>query len=67
MEQVTFDKEELYKLIKQAVKESMKEEMFWIRMENLGTVSDEEMADIEGTYPKPASERDITSSDTVDI
>ena len=44
-----------------------KEEMFRVRIENIETVSDQEMEDIKRTYPEPISERETISSDTVDL
>jgi len=67
MQQVKVDKNELYTLIKQAVREVLQEEGSRLWMEGLATVSDEEMNDIETTYDKPSSVRSIARSETVEI
>jgi hypothetical protein len=67
MQQITVDKNELYSFIKQAVKEVLHEEKFRFWMDNLPTVSGEEMQDIETTYGKPDSVRDIACSDSIEV
>ena len=67
MQQITVDKNELYSFIKKAVKEVLREEKFWFWMDNLPTVSREEMQDIETTYGKPDSVRDIACSDSIQV
>ena len=67
MKQLTIDKEELYSFIKQAVKEVFQEELFRIRLENLPTISKEEMEDIEKLYGKRGSERDIAHSESLEM
>ena len=67
MQQVIVDKNELYTLIKQAVREVLQEEEFRLRMENLLEVSDKEMEDIEKIYGKPGSARDIAHSETIEV
>lgn len=55
MQKINMDEKELYDLIKRAVRDVLQEEMFRHRLENLPSVSDEEMRDIEGAYGKPTT------------
>ena len=67
MHQVIVETDELYSLIKKAVREVIHEETsrFWLT--NLPMVSDEENKDIERLYGNPEEKRDISFSETVDI
>jgi len=67
MRQATFDKKELYSLIKEAVREVFQEEVFRLWMESLPVVSKKEMEDIERQYGKASSIRDIGYSETLEV
>lgn len=56
METILVKKDELAKLIKQAVKESMAIEFMKLRTSLIPYVSDEEQKDIENLYGKPSTE-----------
>jgi hypothetical protein len=56
METVAIQKDELTKLIKEAVKESIEIEFMKLRTSLLLYISDEEQKDIETLYGKPSSE-----------
>lgn len=64
---ITIDKNELYYLIKQAVKEVLEEEKINFFFKNLPSVSSEEMEDIKSLYGKPSIDKDIASSETIEI
>lgn len=65
--QINSDKEELYDLIKQAVREVLKEETFGFFLKSIPSVSKEEMEDIENLYGKPSSEKESAFSETLEI
>jgi len=56
METISVQKDELFKLIKTAVKESMEIEFMKLRASLIPYVSDEEQTDIENLYGKPSNE-----------
>ena len=66
MHQVIVETDELYSLIKKAVREVIHEETSRLWLTNLPMVSDEENKDIERLYGNP-EKRDISFSETVDI
>jgi hypothetical protein len=51
--QVIIERDELYQLMKKAVRDVIREEYSALRLNFLDYVSDEEMADIIGTHGKP--------------
>jgi len=53
METISVQKDELAKLIKEAVKESMEIEFMKLRASLIPYISDEEQKDIETLYGKP--------------
>ena len=53
---LTIQKDELAKLIKEAVKESIEIEFMKLRASLIPYISDEEQKDIETSYKKPSSE-----------
>ena len=67
MHQVIVETDELYSLIKKAVREVIHEETSRLWLTNLPMVSDEENKDIERLYGNPEEKRDISFSETVDI
>ena len=67
MEQVTIDKNELYSLVKKAVREVLQEEFARLWLESMPTVSKEEMEDIERVHGKPSSGRDIVRTESTDV
>lgn len=61
-------KDELYTLVKQAIREVIKEERIESFLNNIPRVSSEEMADIEQTLgTTPSKKLEIASSETFDI
>lgn len=65
--QLTVNKEELYGLIKEAVREVIHEESFELFLKNIPPVSEEEMGDIQKQHGKPSLKKDIGYSETVKI
>ncbi|MCX7914120.1 MAG: hypothetical protein N2511_06000 [Thermodesulfovibrionales bacterium] len=65
--EITIEKEELYKLIKIAVKEALEEELLERFLKNLPYVSDEEMKDIIETYGNPSINKQPAYSETIDL
>lgn len=65
--QINSDKEELYDLIKQAVREVLQEETFGFFLKSVPSVSNEEMEDIVNLYGKPSSEKTSAFSETLEI
>ncbi len=61
------DKDELYSLIKKAVREVIKEEKLDIFLKSLSPATVEEMNDIERQYGKPSSQKDIVRSDSLEL
>jgi hypothetical protein len=57
--QMTIDKDELYSLIKDAVREVIHEESFDLFLKNIPPVSEEEMRDIQKHYDKPSLKKDV--------
>ncbi len=51
--QMTINRDELYSLIKEAVREVIHEESFDLFLKNIPPVSSEEMRDIQKVYRKP--------------
>lgn len=65
--QLTVDKDELYGLIKEAVREVIHEESFELFLKNIPPVSEEEMKDIQKQHGKPSFKKDIGYSEIVKI
>jgi hypothetical protein len=65
--QVTVSKEELYTMIKDAVREVIQEKELDQILKTIPEVSDEEMQEITEKYGSPDKYRDVARSETVDI
>jgi hypothetical protein len=65
--QMTIDRDELYSLIKEAVREVIHEESFDLFLKNIPPVSAEEMRDIQKLHGKPSLKKDVGYSETVKI
>ncbi len=65
--EVTIDKNELYGLIKEAVREVLHEERFEFFLKGIPFVSEEEMKDIEKLYGKPSAKKEAVYSETIEI
>ena len=65
--EVTVDKNELYSLIKKAVREVLQEENIELFLKRIPSVSKEEMEDIEELYGTPSAEKEVAYSETVEI
>ncbi len=67
MQTIDINKDELFSLIKKAVREVMQEEMSRTWLEGLPMVTDEEQEDINRHYGKPERSHKIESRETVDL
>ena len=67
MQKINIGEKELYDLIKRAVRDVLREEMFRHRLENLPFVSDEEMRDVEGAYGEPRTRKNRGRTESVEI
>jgi hypothetical protein len=67
MQTINIDQDELYNLIKRAVRDVLQEEMFRHRLEALPFVSDEEMKEIEETYGKPLAHKNAGRTENPEI
>jgi len=65
--EISITKEELYELIKKAVREVLREESLEIVLKSIPVVSDEEMQDIEKLYGQPSSDKEIAYSEIIEI
>lgn len=65
--QLTINKDELYGLIKEAVREVIHEEAFELFLKNIPPVSEEEMRDIRKLHGKPSLKKDVGYTETVKI
>ena len=63
--EITINKDELYNLIKKAVREVLHEESIDYFVKNLPYVSREEMEDIIKNHGKPGSDREAAYSESV--
>ena len=63
----TIDNDELFNLIKKAVREVVREEMGTVWPEGLATVTDEEQEDINRRHGKPDRPSKIESRETVEL
>jgi hypothetical protein len=67
MQTIDIGKDELFGLIKRAVREVIQEEMGRTWLEGLPMVNDEEQEDINRQYGKPDRRKQAESRETVDI
>ena len=67
MHTIDLDRDELFKLIKKAVREVVQEEMSRAWLESLATVTDEEQEDISRRHGKPDRPHEIGARETVDL
>ena len=65
--EITIDKDELYSLIKEAVREVLHEETLELFLKSIPVVSREEMEDIKELYGKPSADKEVAYSETVEI
>ena len=65
--EVTITKEELYSIIKEAVRDVIHEEKIDIILNNLPEVDSEEMREIEKIHGKPSKTEDTPKSETLEI
>ncbi len=65
--EVTITKNELYSLIKEAVREVLHEETLEFFLKNIPLISKEEMKDIENLYGKPSPDKEVAFSETIEI
>jgi hypothetical protein len=65
--EVTINKNELYSLIKEAVREVLHEERLEFFLKSIPSVSKEEMNDIEKLYGKPPADRKVVYSESIEI
>ena len=64
---VTIANDELYKLIKKAVREVFYEEKMELFLKEVSLVSDEEMDDIEKLYGKAPAKKEVAFDETIEI
>jgi len=65
--EVTVSKDELYGLVKKAIREVLEEQRFEFLLKSIPSVSKEEMDDIEKLYGKPSLDKEVAYSETIDI
>lgn len=65
--EITINTDELYSLIKKAVREVLHEESSELFMKNVPLVSKEEMEDIGNLYGKPSPNKEVAFSETIEI
>jgi hypothetical protein len=65
--ELNVSRNELYSLIKEAVRDVLKEERFSFLLKDVPVVSREEMEDIERVHGKPSRSRQSVFTETVDI
>lgn len=61
------NKDELFNLIKEAVREVFKEEKLDIFLKNLPLVSKEEMEDVEKIYGRPSKKNEVGYSENLEL
>ena len=64
---LAINRNELYGLIKEAVRDVLKEEQFSFLLKSIPIVSKEETKEIEKTFGKPSRKRKPAFSETIDI
>lgn len=67
VQQFSIDKNELYSLLKKAVREVLHEEVFDIFLKSIPAASEKEMQDIVKTYGKPSRARKIARSEIMAV
>jgi hypothetical protein len=67
MGKINVNENELYNLIKRAVREVLEEEIFRHRLESLPFVSEEEMSDIERAHGKPRTQRNVGRTESIEV
>lgn len=65
--EVSISKNELYDLIKEAVREVLHEEKIEFFLDSVSLVSKEEMDDIENLYGKPATRKEVAHDEIIEI
>ena len=65
--EVTITKNELYSLIKEAVREVLQEERLEFFLKSIPLISKKEMEDIERLYGKPSPDKEVSYSETIEI
>ena len=65
--ELQMNKDELYVMLKKAVREVLEEERFNFILQNLPPASSEEMKDIEKTYGKPPDKLKSVHSEKIEI
>ncbi len=65
--EVSVSKNELYSMIKDAVRDVLHEERMDIILKSFSEASQEEMKDIENLYGSPSKTKDVGSSETIEI
>lgn len=65
--EVTINSDELYTLIKKAVREVLQEETLELFLKSVPAMSKEEMEDIEKLYGKPLTEKETAYSETIEL
>ena len=65
--EVAIDKNELYSLIKKAVREVLHEETLELFLRSIPKVAKDEMEDIKKLYGRPSKEKEVAYSETVEI
>ena len=68
--ETNISREELYELIKQAVRDVLREENIKLkpnRLDDVETASQEEMEDINKTYGKPSNDKEIAYSEEMEL
>jgi len=65
--EVTINRDELYTLIKKAVREVLQEETLELFLKSVPVMSREEMEDIEKLYGKPSTVKETAYSETIEL
>ena len=65
--EITITKDELFAIVKEAVKVALHEEKISLFLESVQPVSHEEMEEIERIHGKPSEEKDVVFSEIIDI
>ena len=65
--EITVDKNELYSLIKKAVREVLHEETLELFLKSIPTVSKEEMEGIQKLCGNPSEDKTVAYSETIEI
>lgn len=67
MRTITINQDELYSIVKKAVKDVIQEERLDLILKDIPYISDEEQQDIEERYGKKPSKRKAVRRETLDI